>query len=155
MAKDPKLPKKPLPQAMFETRRRVTFKSTQPSMAKQEFKKECDVNTIVRGFERTGVISHINTHEGAFGDYINAPESYQEALNTVMDAQNDFDALPSAVRAHFHNDPARFMNFQNDEEGMDLMRKHKLLAAKEPEKAPASQPKVEQPKEGSELKGQS
>lgn len=114
------------PLAMHEQRRRVVTRVTEPTLTKQQFKNECDVNNIVKTFETTGAITHLNNFEGSFGDFTQAPADYHEAVQTVMEAQDLFDALPSKVRAHFENDPAKFLAFQDDPEAIALMEEHGL-----------------------------
>lgn len=78
------------------------------TMTKQSHKSECDINTILRQFQKTGIISHINNHKG---EYVNLPDSidYQDGLNTVLRGEAAFAALPSKVRDHYDNDPLKFL----------------------------------------------
>jgi len=86
-----------------------------PSMTKQSFKAECDVNNIIKAFKQTGMISHIN-EKAAAGMYLDLPEGLelQEALNTVAAAEAAFMSLPSKIRDRFANDPGQFLNFLHD-----------------------------------------
>ena len=129
-----------LPRPMHHARRRVRTIITQESLTKQQFKEECDVNRIVKAAEATGSIQHLNPFEGNYGDFTQAPDDYQQALHQVMEAQEQFDALPSKIRAHFENDPAKFLGWQNDSEAVELMRKHGLLK-KQPEEVVEPVPK--------------
>lgn len=83
------------------------------SRAKQSFKDECDINNIMRKYEKTGLISHMNRHSGT---YQNVPEEpdYQSALETVIKAQEMFAELPAVTRRHFENNPAKFLEFVGD-----------------------------------------
>lgn len=111
-------------------------------MTKQSFKKECDVNSIVKAFERNGVITHVNQREGQYGDFTMAPEDYQEAVQSVMDAQEMFDELPSEIRRFFDNDPEEFMRHHESDDAKELMQKYGL---RKPEEIPVIEP-VTQPK---------
>lgn len=86
-----------------------------PSMTKQEFKAECDINNIIKQFSATGMLRHISS-KASTGSYQDLPESvdFQDALNTVHAGQAAFATLPSKVRSRFGNDPAEFLIFLND-----------------------------------------
>ena len=84
-----------------------------PSMTRQEFKDECDINQIMRRYYKTGVISHVNKYQGVYGD---CPASdFTEAVALVERAEGMFSELPAHVRKRFENDPAQFLAFVEDE----------------------------------------
>lgn len=85
----------------------------QPSKTQQQFKDQCDINLIMKKYRETGQISHLKQNRGQFLDVSNIP-SYQEALNTVISAQNSFQSLPSDVRKKFGNDPQNMIDFLSD-----------------------------------------
>lgn len=86
-----------------------------PSMTKQSFKDECDINNILKQYKQTGIVSHIN-ERAAQGMYADLPDptDFQESLNIVQDAQTAFASLPSKVRTRFNNNPAQFLEFCAD-----------------------------------------
>jgi len=94
-------------------RKSVQHPTCGPTMAKQEFKKECDINEIIKRFRDTGVIEHVKNIQGTFGDFTNAMD-YQSSLNKVLEAQAEFNQLPAKVRGRFQNDPAKLVAFVND-----------------------------------------
>lgn len=99
----------------------------------QSFAKDADINNIMNQYAKTGQITLLNPSEPAFGF---APsETYQESLNLVNEAQNLFDALPSAVRRRFKHDPADFLEFALDEKNLTEMADLGLLT---PEAAAAA-----------------
>lgn len=83
-----------------------------PSRAIQSAKDECDVNLIVRKAQLSGFMPG-NGKEPLYGDFTAIPD-YQTALETVIAAQEAFDALPATVRDRFFNDPGVLLNFVND-----------------------------------------
>lgn len=87
----------------------------EPSMTKQSFKDECDINNIVRRFELTGQIDHVNA-AAAQGLYTDLPDGIdlQASLNIVAQAEAAFMALPAAARAEFNNDPVEFVEAFNN-----------------------------------------
>lgn len=84
------------------------------SLTKQSFLKECDINNIMSKYQKTGLIDHVCKYEGSYGDFLNVSD-YQSSLNAVMSAQEEFNSLPSSLRARFSNDPAQFLQFVNDD----------------------------------------
>lgn len=88
------------------------------SLAKQSFRDECDINTIMRRYETTGTIDHVNRRQPQFGDFSDVA-SYQEAINIVAEAEANFADLPSRIRDRFGNDPARLLEFLQDPRNFD------------------------------------
>lgn len=105
---------------------RVQVFFNEPSMTKQAFRDECNVNTIMAKYQRTGLLPHVDMHKGQYGDFTSV-QDYQTSLNQVMAAQDMFNSLPSSVRARFFNDPAHFLHFVSDEANRDEMRSMGLL----------------------------
>lgn len=94
--------------------RTYAFQTTGESMTQQQFKAECDVNNILAKYKRTGMLSHIQKHQGNFGDF-SSIEDYQTSLGKLMQAQQSFESLPSELRAKFENDPAKLISFLSDD----------------------------------------
>lgn len=89
--------------------------SNPPSMTKQEFVKQCDINNIIKEFSLTGQISHINA-QAAQGRFLDLPDNidFQQSVHLVQHAQAAFAALPAAIRNRFHGNPAEFLAFVQD-----------------------------------------
>lgn len=87
-------------------------------MAKQSFQSECDINTIMSKYQKTGLIEHVQKFQGSYGDFTSVAD-YQLSLNQVLDAQNAFEALPSAIRARFQNNPGAMLAFLEDPKNRD------------------------------------
>jgi len=96
------------------------------SRTKQSFKQECDINHIMKKYERQGILPQ-NIKQGMYADVSDVP-TYQEACNLVIAAQEQFAALPSNVRERFANDPARFLEFVNDGSNAEEMEKLGLFS---------------------------
>lgn len=123
---------------------RVTVAFTQPSLTKQSHKDECDINLILKRFERTGVLEHVRENPARYLDLPSDPD-YQEALNTVIAAEQAFAELPSRVRERFNNDPGKFLEFTADPENLDEMVKLGLAKAPPPSPSPAPPERPEEP----------
>lgn len=84
------------------------------SMTQQSFKKECDINEIMRRFRKSGdpyYLQRLGTYtEGHYGDFSQVVD-YRSALDAVARAAEVFGALPAKVRRRFDNDPAAFLDF--------------------------------------------
>ena len=42
------------------------------SMTKQSFADECDINNIMKRYIKDGVVNHLNTYQGNYGDFTGA-----------------------------------------------------------------------------------
>lgn len=95
--------------------------STGPGMAQQQFRDECDINTIVRRFGLTGEMP-VSARMPSYGDFTGISD-YREALHAVRDAEASFMELPAPVRERFRNDPALFVDFCLDPSNLEEARK--------------------------------
>jgi len=83
----------------------------EPSMTRQHFKDEVDINSIYRRFAQTG-----ETPPQSFPlevDFLDAPD-FHTALNLVTQAQQSFSLLDPSVRFRHNNDPREFLLWLND-----------------------------------------
>lgn len=89
-----------------------------PSLTKQAFKDECDINKIVERHAAQGTLDEYLglSFQQRSGQYLDLSESvdFQTAHNIVQNAQNAFNSLPARVRERFQNDPGQFLEFMSD-----------------------------------------
>ena len=116
-----------------------------PSMTKQSFADECDINNIMRRYEKDGVLNHLNKYQGNFGDFTGAVD-YHEAMNIVAKADQMFMDLPASIRARFGNDPGAFVEFATDPKNLDEMVKMGLAKPNPKVDSPPVAPDVPAPK---------
>lgn len=94
-----------------------------PSMTKQEFQAECDINNVVKQFKPHHMAQMLaaNLQSGAYTDL---PDSYdyQDALHLVKDAEARFLTVPAKVREKFGQDPMNFLAFLQDPKNLDEAR---------------------------------
>lgn len=92
----------------------------EPSLTKQSFVDECDINNIIAQFAKTGVLPGNTRDPGSalYGDFTSVLD-YQTSMNLVINAHDAFLALPAAIRDRFHNDPEKLLAFLNDEKNRD------------------------------------
>jgi len=111
---------------------RVTQDCGTISKTKQSFKDECDINNILKKYQKSSILEHVNTHQGDYSDLGDLP-SYQESLNIIINAKNSFNTLPSSIRKQFENDPAQFLDFVSNPENKSAMAEMGLLKPEKPE----------------------
>lgn len=109
-------------------RKRVQKFFHKPSLTRQEFKHECDLEKQVRRFAQTpdGAIALQNAQgfqeNLQFGDVSDVPD-YRTARDMVLSANDRFMQLPAQLRKKFDNDPAVFLDYCSNPENLDEMRK--------------------------------
>lgn len=94
----------------YTKHKRVITPVVGETMTKQSFKDECDINNILRKYEKTGLISHLSAYRGRYEE-LPSNIDYQESLHAIMEADQAFASLPSRLRSRFDNDPALFLEF--------------------------------------------
>lgn len=103
-------------------RRRVQIMFNDPSLTKQEYKEESDINNIVARSRVTGELPQTRSIP-QYGDFSSLPD-YQTALNTIQQADEAFLSLDSKIRARFDNNPGALIDFlqnpANLKEAIDL-----------------------------------
>ena len=99
----------------------------EPSLAQQHFKDECDINNILRQFNITGLLPDTPLSP-RYGDFSGIGD-YHTALNRVIAAQDEFDALPAQIRARFDNDPAQLIEFMENSENRPEAEKLGLVVS--------------------------
>lgn len=116
-----------------------------PSMTKQEFAAETDINNIIKAFQPHTMQALMQAYSTA-GRFEDLPDELdlQSALNVVEQAETAFMALPSKVRDRFHNEPGQFLAFMADPANEKEARELGLLNAR-PEVPPAPPPPAPEP----------
>lgn len=99
-----------------------------PSRTKQSFAEDCDLNRIMERYALPEAFAYAqavkNGSQPIYDDFTTVSD-YQEAMNTVLAAQEQFESMPSNVRAYFDNDPVKMLQFvqepeKNYEKGVEL-----------------------------------
>lgn len=101
--------------------------------AQQQFKEECDINTIVENFGLTGTLP-LQNKVPINAEFIDVMD-YQESLNKLMEADAAFMKMPAKIRSEFQNDAGKFVDFVSDPKNIEKCREWGLAMpkAKEPE----------------------
>lgn len=91
------------------------------SMTKQEMAHDTDINVIMRKWVSQGVIPGTGGREARYGDF-SSGMSYHDSLNSVIEMQTTFEALPALVRKACDNDPGKFLDMCEDESRIDELK---------------------------------
>lgn len=111
---------------------------------KQSAKDECDINRIMARFEATGQLPEMIAREPRYGDFSDVP-SFQASLEIVAKAEEQFAALPAAVRDRFGHDPAKMLEFCADKRNADEMVRLGLALPRKPQAPQGGSPSPAQP----------
>lgn len=124
------------PRNRYSERVRVAIDEPGESLTRQSMKAECDVNNIVRTYDRDGVLPHLSKAIPSYSVFTedelvgSADFDYHQSLNIVLAAQHAFEGLPAELRKRFHNDPAYFIAFVDDPANRDEAVELGLVAPK-------------------------
>ena len=92
---------------------RVQTNITGETRTKVSAQAETDINNIMAKYIKTGHIAWTNRQPPQYG--ISDGQTFHEAMNIVIEAEENFSELPAHIRKRFGNDPQEFLNFVSDE----------------------------------------
>lgn len=118
-----------------------TFPS--PPRTKQSFKDECDINIMLKTYQKTGAMPNINPKVALYGNFSLITDLHT-AITQVKDAEQAFMAYPSQLRKRFGNRPENLINFLEDPDNHDEAVELGLVA---PEPNPRETPPPTTPTE--------
>ena len=110
---------------------RLRTKVVGESRTQQHFKNECDPNQIMKRFQQTGIITHVNQMPPSIGGVTG--QTFTEAMFTVKAAEAEFMRLNSTIRAHFENSTSNYLDAIHDPSRVDELCEIGLLVKPEPE----------------------
>lgn len=106
-----------------------------PSMTRQEFAEDADVNNIVKRYDAHMADPTRSIREPIYYDFTVMPETLMDAMTVLQDGEKAFMTLPASVRKEFDNNPAAFVDYASDPGNVDQMREWGLAKPlPEPEK---------------------
>lgn len=79
----------------------------------QSHAESCDIHVIMARF-KNGDVDALSQRQGFFGDILNMPKTYAEALNNMLDLERNFYQLPTEVRERFGNSFSQFLASSNN-----------------------------------------
>lgn len=105
-------------------------------LVEQSHKAEVDINQIIkRHAGRADLIAATGHVQGLVFDE-NPTNDFQEMMNMMIQGKESFLSLPSEVRNHFGNNPAKFMDFVRDPSNSEQLINWGLQQPPEPPPAP-------------------
>ncbi len=99
------------------------------SMTDQQYKAESDINEILRRYN-CGLGLPPSRGAGRFAD-VSECGDYASMLDKVLQANKQFEALPSDVRSRFGNSPAMFYEFVSNPSNLEELCKLGLAVRRE------------------------
>lgn len=92
------------------------------SLTEQAHKDQCDINSILHDYTRTGFMRHAQNNAGRYDDVTSV--DFQHAQNVVAQTKTMFETLPSEIRQEFGQDVSKFLDYvQNPENGKELAQR--------------------------------
>lgn len=121
-------------------RRRRTYQAGfGESMTEQHHKDDVNILSIIKKYDKTGIINHTAKHAGTYSDMISAPD-FQEAQYAIAQAETMFESIPARIRQEFDNDPANFLGFIQNPQNREAIEEYGFDTSHLPEcVAPAEQ----------------
>lgn len=121
-----------LTSAVNPRRIEVVYEDDLPSMTRQEFAEECDINGIMKRYERTGMIPGNPNFVPQYLDLTVTPANLMDCMNQMIDADQAFMSLPATVRKEFDNDSMRFVEYASNPDNLGRMREWGLAPPEAP-----------------------
>lgn len=99
----------------------------EPTRAQQQFKEECDINTIVERFGITGEMPEMVNipHNVDFAESLD----YHSAYNQMLAADAAFMEFPAHIREKFGNNAGKFVDFVSDPANIEQCREWGIARA--------------------------
>lgn len=104
----------------------VRYADNTPSMTRQEFAAECDINVLMAHYEKNAIMPPVNGKEPSYFDASAVPD-FREALDIAREAGDAFMRIPAAARKELDNDVYKFVEYCKDPENTEQLRKWGLV----------------------------
>lgn len=126
-------------------RRSIKLNCNEPSLTDQSMKEVSNINTIMKNYEKTGMLPQMSKKVARYIDNTGVP-SLTEASEALAQARELFMELPSQVRKEMDNDPTKLVEFIQNPRNQEFLVEHGVIlkqaksdegGSKEPE-SPAS-----------------
>lgn len=124
---------------------KVDCQSAKDGRTKQSFKDECNINSIIAKYQRTGMMDHVRDNPGVYADVAEIGD-YHEMTRKIRKAQESFDSLTPELRSRFNNDPGKLIAFMSDPKNVDEAITLGLVNKPKTPTPPASKDPVTEPK---------
>lgn len=101
---------------------------TQPSLTQQQFKDECEIESLLKAHNLGQVMGILNNHDQQplYGDVSEIPD-FHASQNHVARATEYFEGLPSDVRSRFNNSLSEFLTTLNNPDAREALTEMGVL----------------------------
>lgn len=100
----------------LNTRKRVQITFSEPTLTKQSFKNECDINQVVAKFVQTGQLPLTNNQEPQYGDAPDQDIDLKSSIDTVNQLKSEFYELSPEMQKSFKGNFKNYAQFLSDYE---------------------------------------
>lgn len=121
----------------FSRASRVQQSNSEPSMTKQSFKQESDINFITSRYLKTGILPNLSQNP-VYADITSV--DFLDMQNLIADVRSEFDELPAKIRRKFDNDPYQMLRWLDDPENRESAIKLGIVSVEPPKAAPSAPP---------------
>jgi len=90
-------------------------------MTEQHHKETCDIHTIMRKYEKTGILEHTAKYGPQYANYVGAPD-FKQAMDYIANAHSLFNQVPAKIRDQFDNDAGKYLEFMTDEGNFEQIK---------------------------------
>lgn len=105
---------------------RVTTPVGTKSLTKQSETESTNIHTIMRKYEKTGVIDHWNDTRPTYGDF-SMSQGLMRNMEIAQEAKDEFSKLDSRVRRAADNNPVKLLELMTTPEGMHALHEAGMI----------------------------
>lgn len=104
--------------------------NTEESLTVQADAKDCDINIIMERYSVTGQLPQVTALQPLFADFTDVTD-YKGALDLIREAEEAFAQVPAKIRQQFGNNPQAFIDFAENPDNLETLRKWGLANPKQ------------------------
>lgn len=108
----------------------------------QSYAESCDIHVLMKRYAN-GDVDALSQKQGFYGDFLDFPKTYAEALNHMNEMERQFMALPVETREKFGNSFTEFLAASGEADFLDKLG----IKAEEPKEVTPAIPLKEEVKE--------
>lgn len=94
----------------------------------QSHAESCDIHVLMKRYQN-GDINALSKKQGFYGDFLDFPKTYAEALNHMNEMERQFMALPVETREKFGNSFTEFLAASAEPDFLDRLGIKKEVVA--------------------------
>lgn len=86
----------------------------------QSYAESCDIHVLMKRYQN-GDVEALSKKQGFYGDFLDFPKTYAEALNHMNEMERQFMALPVETREKFGNSFTEFLAASAEPDFLDRL----------------------------------